>query len=145
MKRGIILSVIACMALVLGACAGDDGGAVPRTQVMSATDTVEVEPGDSFRTAVIIAIPDGFYIKADSLRVQTPQLMGVVFGEVVPPPPTTMLEVRGHTSPVYSGELSIPVTGRVTAGSPWGTRKVKLTVRHQGCSKTLCISLWVVQ
>lgn len=130
---------MACVALVLGACADGGGGAVPRVQIMSSTGTVEAAPGGPFRTAVAVAIPDGFYIKADSLRVQTPQLMGVVFDEVVLLPPTSMLEVLGHASPVYSGEVGIPIAGRVTAGAPRGTREVTLRVRYQGCSKTICL------
>lgn len=137
MKRGIVAILIACVVLVLGACAGEHGE--PRFQIMTAEGKVEAAPGDQFRTSVIVVIPKEFYLKADALRVKTPQIMGVVFDEVVPPPPTEMLDVVGKLTPVYIGEIGVPVSGRLTAGAPRGTRDVRLGVTYQGCSEKLCL------
>lgn len=137
MKRGVVAILIAFVALALGACAGERGE--PRFQIMAAEGKVEAAPGDQFRTSVLVVIPEGFYLKADALHVKTPQIMGVVFDEVVPPPPTEMLDVVGHPTPVYIGEIGVPVTGRLTAGAPQGTREVALIVGYQGCSEKLCL------
>lgn len=137
MKRGIVVILIGCVALALGACAGERSE--PRFQIMTAEGKVEAAPGDQFRTSVTIVVPKEFYLKADALRVETPRIMGVVFDEVVPPPPTEMLDVVGKPTPVYIGEIGVPVTGRLTAGAPRGTRDVRLGVTYQGCSKKLCL------
>jgi thiol:disulfide interchange protein DsbD len=137
MRRGIVAILIASVALAMGACAGERGA--PRFQVMMADGKVEAAPGDQFSTSITIVIPKGFYLKSDALRIDTPQVMGVVFDEVVPPPPTEMLDVVGHPTPVYRGEIGVPITGRATVGAPIGVRNIKLDVSYQGCSEKLCL------
>lgn len=137
MRRGILITLVICLAIVLGACAGERGA--PRFQIMTAEGKVEVVPGDRFTTSVTIVVPKGFYLKSDELRIDMPQVMGVVFDEIVPPLPTEMLDIAGHPTPVYRGEIGVPVSGRVTAGAPMGARNIKLDIAYRGCSETLCL------
>src|SRR5687767_12655050 len=149
MRRLTALGTIALMAALMGGLvAAQPAGTRPGLAELAVTPgTVEVRPGGSARTAIIVRLPEGLHMNSDKPRDEnlipitvSMEAVPVVAGATAAFPDPLDLKQEGEPIPlrVFEREFAIGLQVNVTADAAAGAHKLPLRVRYQACDEKQC-------
>jgi thiol:disulfide interchange protein DsbD len=109
-------------------------------QVIWDNEPIKIQAGRHFKATITIRIPADHFIYADKTDVDFASLEGIRIDEIKFPKPETRQDpYLGKTVEVYSGDLTITISGHIPETLPGGERDLIAVLNFQGCSPKLCL------
>lgn len=138
----LLLAASAGAQLFTGAFEGDESRAVSPSELFTWTvepQSLSAHSGDTVAISVALSIPANHYVYAERTSVTVGRVPGIEIVETKVPEPVVKYDtfekrdVAQYTEPVV-----FRVFVRVEPSAPSGLIRVPLTLRTQGCSRTMC-------
>ena len=118
-------------------------------KITTALPRTGFNPGEVFQAALILDIVEGYHLNAHTVRdpamiptdLQIPEDSPVKFQFVRYPEDQSKdgVPVPGYHDDQYHEQVMIRLIGRIPADAEIGTLKVRLVVRYQTCTDTVCL------